>query len=599
MTYFRQRTDTYINLETRKITKKAFTPATRGDISTAIAEKNISKIAPESPRPAPLLDGVKISSEDKLTASDIALYELLLSRAYERDTAFKEKGLPLEDADDISVASVVLPYLGTSSRRAAVKQALKRLNETTITFGSKDTRLYEDVPLLTSWFEYDKMDDKIGFSFPKPIRDVMHRMPGYAYIELAPLPDMKSRYSIRLYKKLALEASKKKWTASGDNTVILNGTPSDVAAWAGFQTENGTVSMSKLRDRVLKFVETDFANIRAFGVSFRENYGTGRGRPVESIDFRITLKAPSHHLTHASFARGEHKQKGLGGVDAAEYRVNSMIWQKAQAAFWGHQKRLHTAYFGAWQLALLEAIDEAPLSPGYGRREYRGRRLLNAIRDFGADEAAFKFCAEEVENPDLLVDGDPVSVSADTTEAIEARIRRQTKSHSSVAAELVNKDDNTPKTAVALPSKKRGFDRPALAKTPTSVPEVYDSSIEIPATDLDVTDLDAQLLENLISDTPAEPEPTFSLSGIREVMFTADRERSLEEIEDELFDLITYWDFEGDQEVNIAVRVFTDVAQEFEFGIQKTSAEDIQKLHNLLLSSGVLDAEFNELELIK
>lgn len=575
--------------------RKAFTPATRGDISAAIEEKNISKIAPESPRPAPLLDGVKISSEDKLTATDTALYELLLSRAYEIDTDFKAAKIPLSDTHTIPV-DVALPYLGASARRAAVKQALKRLNETTITFGSKDTRLYEDVPLLTSWFESDKVDDKIGFSFPKPIRDVMHRMPGYAYIELSPLPDMKSRYSIRLYKKLALEASKKKWTASGDNTVILNGTPAEVAAWAGFQTENGTVSMSKLRDRVLKFVDVDFASIRAFGVSFRENYGTGRGRPVESIDFRITLKAPSHHMTHAAFEKGEHKQKGLGGVDAPEFRVNSMIWQKAQSTFWGHQRRLHTAYFDAWQLALLEAIDEAPMSPGYGRREYRGRRLLNAIQALGADEAAYKFCAEEVADPDLLVDGDPISVSVDTAEAVEARIARIEKSKAPVAAESVKKDDNEPKPAAAL-HFKRGFDRPPLAKTTAAV--AVDNAIEVAATDLDVSDLDAALLENLISDTPAEP--TFSLAGIREIMFTADREMSLEEVESDLFPLLEDWDFEGEHTVRVTVRVFVDgCANEYEFGVHKTSADDIKKLHKILLDRRVLDDEINtELELIK
>lgn len=580
--------------------RKAFTPATRGDISTAIAEKTISKIAPESPRPSPLLDGVKISSEDKLTAMDTALYELLLSRAYEIDADFKAAKIPLSDTHRIPV-DVALSYLGASARRAAVKYALKRLNETTITFGSKDTRLYEDVPLLTSWFESDKTDDKIGFSFPQPIRDVMHRMPGYAYIELSPLPEMKSRYSIRLYKRLALEASKQKWSTTGDNIITLNGTPADVASWAGFQTENGTVSMSKLRDRVLKFVDSDFADIRAFGVSFKENYGTGRGRPVESIDFRIALKAPSHHQTHVSFERGEHKQKGLGGVDAAEYRVNSMIWQKVQATFWSNQKRLHTAYFDAWQLALHEALDEAPVSPGYGRREYRGHCLLNAIKLLGADEAAFKFCAEEVADSDLLVDGDPTSVSVDPAEAIEARISRISKPVAPIAAEVVKKDDNAPKTVVSLPFKQRGFDRPTFTKTPAAAPEVDENTIEVAATDLVVSDLDAALLENLISDTPAEPEPTFSLSGIREIMFTADREMTLEEVETDLFPQLEDWDFEGDHELRVSVRVFVDgYANEYDFGVHKTSTDDIKKLHKILLDRRVLDDEINtELELIK
>lgn len=188
--------------------RKAFTPAARGNLFIAIAEKILAKVVPESPRPVPLLDGVKISSEDKLTATDTALYELLLSRAYESDTENKSAGIASDGTHKISV-SVVLPFLGTSARCDAVKSALRRLNKTTITFGSKATHLYENVPLISAWFESNNADEKICFSFPQSIQDVMRRMPGYAYIELAPLPNMKSRYSIRLYKKTSFGSIEK------------------------------------------------------------------------------------------------------------------------------------------------------------------------------------------------------------------------------------------------------------------------------------------------------------------------------------------------------------------------------------------------------
>lgn len=142
----------------------------------------------------------------------------------------------------------------------------------------------------------------------------------YAYLELVPLALMKSRYSFRLYKGLALEASRHKWSPAGDNLVTLSGTPAKIAAWAGFRQESGIVTTSKLRNRVLKFVETDFAALRAFSVSFWEVYGNGRGRPVERFEFRLRLKAPLHHLASAQFERGEHKLKGVGGPDAANIR---------------------------------------------------------------------------------------------------------------------------------------------------------------------------------------------------------------------------------------------------------------------------------------
>ncbi|MCV9910381.1 replication initiation protein [Brucella sp. HL-2] len=382
-------------------------PQPRGDLSTSLAEKTVADIAPESPRPASLLDRVKITGEDNLTANDVALHELLLSHAYEVETELRKAGKPLPETHTIPV-SWLLRYLGPTSRRDALNASLRRLAETVITFGSKSS-LYEDMQLLVSWCQCDGDDNVIAFSFPPPIRDLMRTKQRYAYLELVPLAMMKSRYSIRLYKRLALEASKHKWSPAGENLITLSGAPAEVAAWAGFQPESGIVTTSKLRDRVLKFMETDFAALRAFSVSFREIYGTGRGRPVERFEFRLHLKAPSHHLASAQFERDEHKLKGVGGMDAPEYQVNSHIWQKAQSQFGKAIPEKYTSYhyfFQAWLLALEEAITEDAWSPAYERRNYRGPRLLTAIEKLGANEAAWQFCCEEAASPDFLEDHD-------------------------------------------------------------------------------------------------------------------------------------------------------------------------------------------------
>lgn len=386
-------------------TRKNFMPQPRGDLSTSLTENTIAAIVPESPRPAPLLDSIKISGEDSLTANDVALHELLLSRAYEVESKLRKTGKPLPDTHTIPV-NLALRYLGPTARRDALNASLRRLAETSITFGNR-ANLYENVPLLVSWTATDVESSIVAFSFPPPIRDVIRAKQRYAYLELVPLALMKSRYSIRLYKRLALETSKHKWSPSAENLIILSGTPADVAQWAGFQPENDMASVSKLRDRVLKFVETDFAALRAFSVSLREIYGTGRGRPVERFEFRLHLKAPSHHLASAYFERGEHKLKGVGGMDAPEYQVHSHIWQKAQSQFGKAVPEIFTShyyFFQAWLLALEEALTKDAWSPAYERRSYRGQRLLATIEKLGPNEAAWQFCCEEAADPDFIED---------------------------------------------------------------------------------------------------------------------------------------------------------------------------------------------------
>lgn len=386
-------------------TRKDFVPQPRGDLAKSLAEKTVADIAPESPRPAPLLDSVKIFGEDNLTANDVALHELLLSHAYEIETGLRKAGKPLPETHTIPV-SWMLRYLGPTARRDALNASLRRLAETTITFGSKNS-LCENVPLLVTWTATDAESSVIAFSFPPPIRDVMRTKQRYAYLELVPLAQMKSRYSVRLYKRLALEASRHKWSPAGDNQVHLSGTPAEVAEWAGFQPESSIVTTSKLRDRVLKFVETDFAALRAFSVSFREIYGTGRGRPIERFEFRLHLKAPSHRLVSARFERGEHKRKSVGGMDAPEYQVNSYIWQKAQSQLGKavpEKFTSHYYFFQAWLLALEEALSGDAWSPAYERRSYRGQHLLTAIEKLGANEAAWQFCCEEAADPDFIED---------------------------------------------------------------------------------------------------------------------------------------------------------------------------------------------------
>lgn len=619
--------------------KKDFKPQPRGNINAAIESNQLLKVAPESPRPADLLQNVTILSKDDLTANDIAIYELLLSSAYEKDTANLKSNGKLAEIHFISV-DLVMPYIGPSSRRDAIKASLRRLANTTISFGSVDTCLYENVQLVTAWLESTKKDDRIKFSFPEPIRKVMGTMPSYAYIELAPLPEMKSRYSIRLYKHLALEASKaEKWTPDGDNTVYLYATPEEVAGWAGYQPENGKVAMSKLRERVLKFIETDFANLRTFSVSFKEIYGSGRGRPVEKIEFRLGLKSPSHHMVKMGYELGDHKQRHVGGIDAPEFRVNSNIWLKAEKTFWNERKFQHRVFYHSWLIALQEALDKDPVSPGYTRREYRGHRLLNAIERFGADEAAFKFCAEEIADPDIAIDNWAIALEMpnDARDARESRI--EASKHAQTKKHATNSEHKHPKRSV-------GFTKPALTNIRPADAEV--SYIEEEAIDIDISDKDAELLTDLISnddvsvskpskieikvdeiieaepeeieddfgvdDTAAaflseiiaddEPEATISkLDGVKEVIWTADSELDEEEVKDQVLPILAsyyYDEYEHTHRPKLTIRWWNQgTAVETTFGKKPVNQRDIDEITKRLDDERVLDEVLNEVEYIR
>lgn len=594
-------------------------PATRGSITKAISTSSLSKIAPESPRPLEMLDAVEITSADILTADDAALHELLISAAYEAD-----KGMT-NDLTSLPV-STALKFLGQHARRDALKVSMRRLMSTTVSYGNAKSRRFEDVPLVFSYLETTEEADIIRYSLPEPIRILMREMPAYAYLELAPLSQMKSKYSVRLYRVFAAAAAREKWVPGGQNKVVVSGTLEDLYQWTGFALDkDGTMNFGKFRQRVLNDLASELSTVRRFGLRIEEIRKEGRGRPLERVDFHLNLRAPSHHMTRATFEPGEHNERGVGGVDQPAYRVNSMIWMKAKKEFWSVQKRAHKLYFDAWLVALQEALDEAPVSPGYTQRLYRGHRLLAAIANLGADEAAFKFCAEEVANPDILEDN-PVLLAVDPSEAIGARKDRIEASGYAQAYEPalkaqpqvecgtdVEKEPGCPKTGVAILSdgepipsfRSSSFTKPSRPNTPIRRPEpaVVISAIEEEGA-IDITDLDAELLADLISDEVVEsaPQPAqtskVSLEGVKEIKWTADRGMHMDEIEQEIWPAFQI-EPTGPHAIELTVRVWIDgITREFSFGTYNVSMEDIE---NITKSIGRvnLDDELSEPEYIR
>jgi hypothetical protein len=380
-----------------------FQPNTRGDISAATANTSaLQYVAPESPRPTEMLSGVRI--DGTLTHRDLALHDLLVSKAYETDKAMPDQGysIPLSD---------VLHFLGQDARKEHVLHSLKKMKNCILSF-TAGSRQFEGVQMLVSWQEVDKEKNAlIGYEFPAPIRTLMQHMPQYGYIELAAIGQsrMTSKYSHAFYKWLVSELIGKKWNASDNNRHVVEISPDNLAEIIDFPSVAGSVPFSKLNQRVLSHLYSDLKAVERFelvNVKFDGLMSPRRGRAVEKLSFHIRMREPSHHTiratdVHLKFDKdvrtGTFKPNGnrVGGADADEYRVNSVVFMRAVKMFGKELVINHLTAHWSWQVVLQEALDGDGLTDGYHSRECRGKRLLDLIKTRGADHACVSFFAEE------------------------------------------------------------------------------------------------------------------------------------------------------------------------------------------------------------
>lgn len=554
-------------------------PKTRGDIVNSISENKLSFVAPESPRPSEMLDGINITSRDLLTADDTAIHELLIAAAYEKDVDMASEWNTIE-------VSTALNFLGKSARRDALKSSLRRLAATTVNYGKKADRCYEDVPLLVSWLESSNNEDIIKYSLPEPIKALMRAMPSYAYLEMAVLAQMKSRYSLRLYKKLTLAASKKKWQPGEENLVIVSGTTEEVAAWVGFEPENGKITQGKLRERVLNHAERDFYNIRRFSTLIKEIRGSGRGKPVERIEFHIRLQHPSHHIVPMAF-RLRKRNGYIGGADAPEYRVNSSLWIKAQKQFSKRLGMMHNGFFELWQVALNEAITGVIITDNYYTRKYRGGYLLSAIRDFGAEEAAWGVISEEAHEPDLLFSRQLFNSEFDL--AAPARFERMRdagmlKKWAKHAIEQELKPDEIEQivddTDRAFLSELHEDDEPVAKNEVTSEDE--DQPEEPLENGTSVVDFARKFMAQIKKKQEAAAKNLVTLDEATKLIVRTSAGTSTYDLENHVAAEIQNFEYSGDKEIDIEIQYFVDKNETdiWRLGKFPISSEDLIHIEN-------------------
>lgn len=377
------------------IKRQPFQPSPRGSTSEALAKgASLSVIAPQSPRPAEMLAGVVIDNGDvDLTGFDLALHELLISRAYENDRSMTKTSYEIPLAE-------CLRFLGPDSRRDAVERSMAKMEQIKLSFTGEDGRSFRGVQMLTSWQVTLNSETSLGYQFPDPIRWLMRTMPTYGYIELNALGrgSMRSKYSHMLYKRIALEVAKNPWRAGEDNRFDLVFTPEQLAEVIGFPSVKGTVPFGKLQERVLSKAIDDFSGIRKFDVriSYDGLPAPKKGTPVRKIEFGVRVNADPHHTVRANTIHLQKAGYRIGAPDEPRYRINSVFWLRVAKKF----KTLgidHSFAHATWLVALKEALDDFPLTPGGSTRRYRGVNLLCSIDADGVEAAAWGFFGEEAE----------------------------------------------------------------------------------------------------------------------------------------------------------------------------------------------------------
>ncbi|MFN3506639.1 MAG: hypothetical protein ACK4ZU_04120 [Allorhizobium sp.] len=229
-----------------------------------------------------LVETAAVVGADELTAQDIACHEYLLACA-RLDGIDKPKHQ--------IVMRQMCDYLGVA-KPDRVWCSLERLMRTLVRYHIVDPRTSRRVckPLIDGLASSTNRltgTTVIDYSIPGVIRDAILQSRSYTWLDINVFPKFRSKYSARLYPKLALMAGydfrvRKPWTP----------TLPELAAFLGYSQDDGDIHFTYF-NRVLDKALAEIAeHVTAFEVvCVKPRRGSGRGRPVPegaTFHFRVS-----------------------------------------------------------------------------------------------------------------------------------------------------------------------------------------------------------------------------------------------------------------------------------------------------------------------
>lgn len=387
LTHFRSREESY-GLQRRGV---------RGDLTKVLADQRPAvREEPTVEKPAELITSVKYYGDreadtpaEAMTANAAAMYEYLMASAR----------LELKTREEHMVSFADLrAYLGVE-KSSRIREYVDALSSTWVSYDFLDhgiQRIGRRIQLMQC--EEVVLQDgsrHLSFVMHPSVRKVIAAARQYTHLELGAFPRFSSKYTSRLYPKLALYAGR-------DVRHPLVYTPEQLADELGWKPV-GPFRFSNFEARCLRPVIDDIqAHVRRFGVDVEYRHATTRGRPVAAIVInvgemrRVVEEAPLAPMTTSDRTKvRRHAKKRM--VEAHEMPGDTTLRQVATRL-----EEDPVAVAARWSDALLE-------EPELNRR----------LKEVGATEA---FLEWSTETPSCGA-GDDEDVPFDEARMIVMRLR--------------------------------------------------------------------------------------------------------------------------------------------------------------------------------
>ncbi|KQQ72454.1 hypothetical protein ASF70_13075 [Rhizobium sp. Leaf321] len=236
-------------------------------------EMSTQEVAHKQPRD--LIETMRIVGSDLLTASDSALYELLLANA-------KHSGI--DRLEHTIAVSHVQSFLGIRHLERIV-DSVKRISRTHVEYDirSEKSRFRGTVPLILAEVRenYFSGTSDLTYSIPERVRKAVLASSEYAMVDVAPFAEFKGKYTGRIFQRLCIRAGYDAYFNSDWKI-----TPKDLALEIGYPHPERT------HDFMKRVVLLAVQEINKHSTRFKvlldqpEKKGT-RGRAIQELVFHV------------------------------------------------------------------------------------------------------------------------------------------------------------------------------------------------------------------------------------------------------------------------------------------------------------------------